>query len=91
MFVPDFKIGDTGELFERGYHVKEAPANKKYPNPRFVFKGIEPGRDTMFYMFESVVGKYPYSVTELDFELKDCCFKVSGNIEKINRRRRNGW
>lgn len=73
MFVPNFDVGDTGELIEKGYHVRVNDLRRLH-RPLYRFKGVSKGQGAVFYMFESVNGGYVYSVHERDFALRDCTF-----------------
>lgn len=77
-FVAPFQIGDRGTLLERSFHHRDdlgISASIVYE-----FIGTAPGADTLFYRFKSVNGGYPYTETEVDFEVGDVVFNTTGNM-----------
>ena len=80
-FVPYFKTGDRGTLLERSFHHRDDLGISA--SIIYEFIGTAPGADTLFYRFKSVNGGYPYTETEVDFEVGDVVFNTTGSMALV--------
>jgi len=85
-FIPSFKVGDRGTLLERSFHHREDISLSA--GIVYEFVGTAPGADTIFFCFKSVNGGYPYTATEVDFEVGDTVFNTSGDMVLPPKNRR---